>query len=62
MREKNKWKARERRAAISREEKRIKSDAISREEKRITAISREEKRFKEGKVLIMADQGLGGNG
>ena len=52
MREKNKWKARERRAAISREEKRIKSAAISREEKRI----------KEGKVLIMADRGLDGNG
>ena len=52
MREKNKWKARERRAAMSREEKRIKSDAISREEKRIN----------EGKVLIVADQGLDGNG
>ena len=48
VREKNKWKARERRAAISREEKRIKEGKVQ--------------RFFSGPKRHLADQGLDGNG
>ena len=64
MREKNKLKARERRAAISREREILREEqkriggAFEKEQKRIgAAVSKEQERIKERTV-----QGLGGNG